>query len=442
MDGGSNHRQPECRGSASRGGRMDALCGAVREIPVTLRFPEGPGHSGCLEGGHEWHGPRTSRPSPPTSTPSRGRGRRPRTPTASWSTAGAARTGSRFPTHVESAPFRVEQWDSITGRGSSFRTGWARPAPRSARAELTVGSGGPAIQAELGPIDYPDSSPLQPGSSTTPGRRSATRRRPRTRHGSSGTAWRARSGPGPDTAAPTTRGSPWCRGTARRSGCGPVARRSVHREPSPQARGTRLRGGRRPHRRLRKRERTAVVRAQGPRLRKPGQRFQEGLAFQAWAPSKNGTKSGFASGDSSRGRSQPSAAHPARRGVPSTSSMRHIDPALKDDVRLLVSEVVTNSVSNPRAAAVHRVRSPSTCGRPRKWCGWRSPTAGPDSWQPAPARRPGLGMGPDDGRPLGAPLGRRARRRHGGLVRVPAGKRRPAAYAGPAAVVTASADGV
>ena len=149
----------------------------------------------------------TSRPSPPTSTRSRACAPPRRAPTASWSTAGAARAAARSRT-----------------TSSRSRSGWTRGtgitvedlrAERAGRISFTVGPrrkltvelrrpGDPGRdRADRLPRQLRVAGPLH---QRAPARPSATRRRPRTRRGSSGTASAARSAPGPTPAARSAHG--------------------------------------------------------------------------------------------------------------------------------------------------------------------------------------------------------------------------------------------
>ena len=71
---------------------------------------------------------------------------------------GRRRQGGRsVPYHVESEPFQVDVWEGITVEDLRAERAGRISFTVGPRRNLTVSSGGPAIQAEIGPIDYPDS---------------------------------------------------------------------------------------------------------------------------------------------------------------------------------------------------------------------------------------------------------------------------------------------
>jgi hypothetical protein len=126
------------------------------EVPVTLEFPGGEDVQSYLLGDQQWHW--TAHFEAFASNFQSAEDVR-ATPEGSYKFVvdGMRREGGRpVPYHLESDPFEVRRWSGITvedlrpdGAGVSFKTG--------PRRTLTVGSGASAIQAEIGPIDYPDS---------------------------------------------------------------------------------------------------------------------------------------------------------------------------------------------------------------------------------------------------------------------------------------------
>ena len=99
----------------------------------------------------------TSRPSPPTSTRPRACARHQRA-TYRFVVDGRRREGrTPVPYHLESQPFRARRVGRHHGRGPTSRARRADQLHGRAAPQADGGSGGPAIQAEIGPIDYPDS---------------------------------------------------------------------------------------------------------------------------------------------------------------------------------------------------------------------------------------------------------------------------------------------
>jgi hypothetical protein len=136
------------------------------ELPVTLEFPEGPDTPSYLSGGHQWEwtahfeafvSPFDTGERPLATPPG----------TYRFSVEGKRRRGGAVvPYRIDSHPFEVSPWSGIQVEdfrleddGSmSFRVG-----PRSAYtvggpdSDVSVVGDGPALEAEVGPIDYPDS---------------------------------------------------------------------------------------------------------------------------------------------------------------------------------------------------------------------------------------------------------------------------------------------
>lgn len=136
------------------------------ELPVTLRFPEGEDVASYLVGGQDWHWTAHFEAFvSPFDT-----GERPlATPAGSYRFVvdGMRRSGGAPQAyHLVSEVFEVKPWSGITvddfrlepDRTMSFRVG-----PRSSytvggsASEVEVVGDGPALEAEIGPLDYPDS---------------------------------------------------------------------------------------------------------------------------------------------------------------------------------------------------------------------------------------------------------------------------------------------
>ncbi len=295
--------------------------GQAGEVPVTLEFPEGQDAQSYLEGGHEWHWTAHFEALAANFDTIEGSRATPEG-TYRFVVDGRRRQGGQpVPYHLESEPFRVAPWDGITVEDLRAERAGRISFTVGPRRKLTVSSGGPSIQAEIGPIDYPDSyaSPVRFINNA----RQAFR----------------------DPAAPSDPARlewycfacsfrPWAdTGRPDRAWLTVVRADGTQERLRAQLRGDRfivsrpLKRGERAYvaagdvtDALRKRERTAVVRRQGPRLRQPRWAFPGVLVSPSRGTLLGWDESRFASGDSFRGRSRPIAPHPARRGVPSTSS--------------------------------------------------------------------------------------------------------------------------
>jgi hypothetical protein len=139
------------------GGEWASYAGQSGEIPVTVRFPQGEDAQSYLEGGHEWHW--TAHFEAFASNFDTIEGAR-ATPDATYRfvVEGERRQdGHAVPYELASEPFRVEPWDGITVEDLRVERAGRISFTVGPRRKLTVSSGGPAIQAEIGPIDYPDS---------------------------------------------------------------------------------------------------------------------------------------------------------------------------------------------------------------------------------------------------------------------------------------------
>jgi hypothetical protein len=147
-------------------GEWETYADQSGEVPVTLRFPSAEDVPAYVEGGHRW--PWTAHFEAfvsPFDT-----GERPRaTPPGSYRFVvdGERRSGGQaVPYHVESDPFEVKPWSGITVEGFRLETDGTMSFTVGPRSTYTVGGpasevdvvgGGPELEAEIGPIDYPDS---------------------------------------------------------------------------------------------------------------------------------------------------------------------------------------------------------------------------------------------------------------------------------------------
>jgi hypothetical protein len=157
-NGGSNFSDnPRVEVQRLAGGEWQPYAGQSGEVPVTLRFPQGEDSQSYLEGGHEWHW--TAHFEAFASNFDTIEGAR-ATPDATYRfvVEGERRQdGHAVPYELASEPFRVEPWDGITVEDLRVERAGRISFTVGPRRKLTVSSGGPAIQAEIGPIDYPDS---------------------------------------------------------------------------------------------------------------------------------------------------------------------------------------------------------------------------------------------------------------------------------------------
>jgi hypothetical protein len=157
-NGGSNFTDnPNVRVLRNVDGRWIPHADQSGELPVTLKFPQGQDAQSYLLGGQRWEWTAHFEAFASNFDP----GVRPRaTPEGTYRFVvdGRRRQGRRpVPYHIESQPFQVRRWTGIRvedlridpDRKVSFKVG--------PRRTIAVTSGGPAIQAEIGPIDYPDS---------------------------------------------------------------------------------------------------------------------------------------------------------------------------------------------------------------------------------------------------------------------------------------------
>jgi hypothetical protein len=131
--------------------------GQSGEIPVTLEFPQGEDVPSYLADGQKWRW--TAHFEAFASNFETIEGVR-ATPAETYRFVvdGVRRAGREpVPYHLESDTFQVLPWDGITVDAIKVDRNGRVVFTVGPRRTLTVSSGGPAIQAEIGPIDYPDS---------------------------------------------------------------------------------------------------------------------------------------------------------------------------------------------------------------------------------------------------------------------------------------------
>ena len=161
--GGSNFTDnPHVKVQRREGSEWIDYAGQSGEIPVTLEFPQGEDVPSYLQGGQQWRW--TAHFEAFASNFETIEGVR-ATPEGTYRFVvdGMRREGrAMVPYHLESNMFDVRAWDGITVDGDLDSAGRARFTV-GPRRNLTVAAGGPTIQAEIGPIDYPDSyaSPIR-----------------------------------------------------------------------------------------------------------------------------------------------------------------------------------------------------------------------------------------------------------------------------------------
>ena len=157
-NGGSNFTDnPRVEVQRLEAGGWTPYAGQSGEIPVTLEFPEGQDVQSYLEGGHEWHWTAHFEAFAANFDTTEGLRATPEA-TYRFVVDGRRREGrTPVPYHLESQPFRVDVWDGITVEDLRVERAGRISFTVGPRRKLTVSSGGPAIQAEIGPIDYPDS---------------------------------------------------------------------------------------------------------------------------------------------------------------------------------------------------------------------------------------------------------------------------------------------
>ena len=139
-----------------RDGGWRSYAGQAGEVVVTLDFPQGGDVTSYLSGGHRWTWTAhweafTAR------EPLLDRARSTPLGTYRFVVRGRRRSGGRaVPYAITSSPFTVSRWDGVTVERAFFgRDGRLRVAVGPRRLVDVPGS--PALRAEIGPIDYPDS---------------------------------------------------------------------------------------------------------------------------------------------------------------------------------------------------------------------------------------------------------------------------------------------
>jgi hypothetical protein len=157
-NGGSNFTDnPHVKVQRLQDGGWADFAGQSGEIPVTLEYPQGEDVPSYLQGGHEWRW--TAHFEAFASNFETIEGFR-ATPEGDYRFVvdGLRREGRQVvPYHLESKAFAVRAWDGITVDGIKLDGTGHVEFDVGPRRTLTVSSGGPTIQAEIGPIDYPDS---------------------------------------------------------------------------------------------------------------------------------------------------------------------------------------------------------------------------------------------------------------------------------------------
>ena len=162
--GGSNFTDnPHVKVQRLEGGEWRDYAGQSGEIPVTLEYPQGEDVPSYLQGGQEWRW--TAHFEAFASNFETIEGVR-ATPEGAYRFVvdGLRRQGRQpVPYHLESRSFGVRAWDGITVEGIDLDAGGHVVFKAGPRHTTTLSSGGPTIQAEIGPIDYPDSyaSPIR-----------------------------------------------------------------------------------------------------------------------------------------------------------------------------------------------------------------------------------------------------------------------------------------
>jgi hypothetical protein len=157
-NGGSNFTDnPSVSVERLAGDGWTPYAGQAGEIPVTLEFPQGEDVQSYLTGGQEWHWTAHFEVFAANFDTIEGVRATPED-TYRFVVDGRRREGGApVPYRLESQPFRVDPWDGITVEDLRVERAGRISFTVGPRRKLTVSSGGPTIQAEIGPIDYPDS---------------------------------------------------------------------------------------------------------------------------------------------------------------------------------------------------------------------------------------------------------------------------------------------
>ena len=156
--GGSNFTDnPHVKVQRLLGGQWRGYAGQSGEIPVTVDYPQGEDVPSYLQGGQEWRWTAHFEAFASNFETIEG-GRATPEGTYRFIVDGLRREGgSAVPYHLESAPFDVRPWDGITVDAMKVDRNGRVVFTVGPRRSITVSSGGPAIDATIGPIDYPDS---------------------------------------------------------------------------------------------------------------------------------------------------------------------------------------------------------------------------------------------------------------------------------------------
>ena len=163
-NGGSNFTDnPRVKVQRLQGGQWNDFAGQSGEIPVTVEYPQPQNVQSYLQGGQEWRW--TAHFEAFASNFETIEGFR-ATPEGTYRFVvdGMRRNGGRaVPYHLESRNFTVGAWDGITVEDLEVNGSGKATFKVGPRRTLTVSGGGPTIEAEIGPIDYPDSysSPIR-----------------------------------------------------------------------------------------------------------------------------------------------------------------------------------------------------------------------------------------------------------------------------------------
>ena len=156
--GGSNFTDnPHVKVQRLEAGQWRDHAGQSGEIPVTLEYPQGDEVPSYLQGGQEWRWTAHFEAFASNFDTIEG-GRATPEGTYRFVVDGLRRQGgAATPYHLESSSFDVRRWDGITVDAMKVDRSGRVMFTVGPRRSLTVSSGGPAIQATIGPIDYPDS---------------------------------------------------------------------------------------------------------------------------------------------------------------------------------------------------------------------------------------------------------------------------------------------
>jgi hypothetical protein len=156
--GGSNFTDnPHVKVQRLVSGQWQEHAGQSGEIPVTLEYPQGDEVPSYLQGGQEWRWTAHFEAFASNFDTIEG-GRATPEGTYRFVVDGLRRQGgSATPYRLESSSFDVRRWDGITVDALKVDRSGRVVFTVGPRRSLTVSSGGPEIQATIGPIDYPDS---------------------------------------------------------------------------------------------------------------------------------------------------------------------------------------------------------------------------------------------------------------------------------------------